>query len=245
MKTRFNMLAASAIALIAAVPAAASLTTLEDGNLNGWTNSGRDTISSINGNPGACVDEPVLDVFGLDVRNDSLSEILGDYTAHTGKVKFSIDIQTLSINPWWDPTFQYTRTLVLELRQYTPSAPTPYMSVWTELGLLTNANTGYVTFSTEITDTNSTTLPTGWFGAGDEDPNTFEPILPAGVTFADVLSKVDEVHFTTFVPGYFYGFTDFYVRLDNIETSFVVVPEPSSLGFAALALPALARRRRA
>lgn len=239
-----NRLLASILAssIVLACPALGSITTFEDGNLNGWSNTGRTTLAAT-GNPGQCIDEPLLDVFGLDVRNDSLTEILGDYTTHTGAVKFSIDIETLSINPFFDPEFQYTRTLVLELRQYTPNNPAPYMSVFTELGVLTRDNPGFVTFSTTILDTNSTTLPSGWFGAGDEDPNTFEPRLPAGVTFADVLSDVDEVHFTTLVPGFFYGFTDYYTRVDNIEVSFVAIPEPSTLGLAALALPLLARRR--
>ena len=44
----------------------------------------------------------------------------------------------------------------------------------------------------------------------------FEPTLPDGVTFADVLANVDEVLFTTFVPGFFFGFTEFGLGVDNV-----------------------------
>ena len=97
-----------------------------------------------------------------------------------------------------------------------------------------------------IADTHAAALPAGWGGYGAET-EFGEPILPAGTTFADVLRGVDEITFTTAVPGWFYGFTYFDVSLDNIGVS--AVPEPATwalqgLGLAAL-LPLLRRRRRA
>jgi hypothetical protein len=66
---------------------------------------------------------------------------------------------------------------------------------------------------------------------------TFEPILPGDRTFTSVLASVDEIHFTTFVPGFFFGFTNFDMAVDNV--GFTAVPEPASallLGLGALAL---------
>ena len=55
-------------------------------------------------------------------------------------------------------------------------------------------------------------------------PDTFEPILPPGATFATVLASVDEFQVTTFVPGFFFGNATYDARFDNI---FVTVPEPT------------------
>ena len=71
---------------------------------------------------------------------------------------------------------------------------------------------------------------------------TFEPRLPLDRTFDSVLRSVDEIRFTTFVPGFFFGFTNFVMAVDNPTVS--AVPEPSVIGLAALAAPALLRRRR-
>ena len=68
----------------------------------------------------------------------------------------------------------------------------------------------------------------GWGGTGAEDPVTYEPILPPGVTFADVLAGVDRMVFTTLQPGFFYGFTDFDLRIDNI-TAIREAPDPADL----------------
>jgi hypothetical protein len=66
-------------------------------------------------------------------------------------------------------------------------------------------------------------LPSGWGGTGAEDPDTFEPILPPNVTFAEVLSGVDVAVFTTLQPGFFFGFTDFDLRLDNITIARITI----------------------
>ena len=71
------------------------------------------------------------------------------------------------------------------------------------------------TYSVTFTPS-STDLPQGWGGYGAEDPVTFEPILPPGVTYADVMASTDELAFTTYEPGWFFGFTVFDVRYDNV-----------------------------
>ncbi len=91
-----------------------------------------------------------------------------------------------------------------------------------------------------IDDPNATDMPAGWGGYGDEDPNTYEPKLPDGVTFADILAGYDEIVFTTFEPGYFFSDSDFEVRLDNLFIS--TVPAPASVTL--LGLGALVSRRR-
>ena len=75
------------------------------------------------------------------------------------------------------------------------------------------------------------------------------PALPPDRSFANVLASVDEIAFTTFVPGYFYGWTGYDVVVDNISIdsgSAADVPEPGSLAMLAggLGMLGLARRRR-
>jgi len=90
----------------------------------------------------------------------------------------------------------------------------------------------------DIADPSSAALPAGY---GDEDPVTFDPILPADRTFASVLQGVDEIHFTTFVPGFCFGFTNFVTPADNRSVS--VVPEPGMIStLAGVGLLALRRR---
>ena len=52
---------------------------------------------------------------------------------------------------------------------------------------------GWVRITFELPDPTSETLPPNWGGTGDEDPQTFEPRLPPGVTYRSVLSSVDEM----------------------------------------------------
>jgi hypothetical protein len=67
-----------------------------------------------------------------------------------------------------------------------------------------------------VPDTSATALPPGWGGTGDEDPVTFEPRLPAGRTWANVLANVDEIRITTMKPGYFYSANFWEAGFDNL-----------------------------
>jgi hypothetical protein len=137
---------------------------------------------------------------------------------------------------------ELTRDLVVELRDYNPPGSNyPYVSVWYNFGEIGSHLPGWRSFEVTI-DPSQTTLPAGWGGTGDEDPVTFEPRLPPDRTFASVLASVDEIHFSTMVPGFFYTFTTFEVQVDNIAVT--AVPEPAALGLLSGAgLLALRRRR--
>ena len=93
-------------------------------------------------------------------------------------------------------------------------------SVGLLLGVL-QAGPEWGSFSVTFTP-DSQELPAGWGGYGAEDPKTYEPILPEGITFADVMASVDEVAFTTFEPGWFFGATIFDVRIDNLRIEHTV-----------------------
>ena len=191
--------------------AAADGTVTFDGGPAGWSISGRDTIDADGGNPGANMHGILIDVFGADTRSDSDPDFLGDLTRF-GPFTLSIDIKVNSIDFFGT---QVPRTLIVDLRDYV-DGPYPWVSVWYELGVLTSDRPGWIRYSVDIADPNADTLPPGWGGYGDEDAFG-NPRLPANRTFASVLRNVDEVSFTTFVPGYFYGFTNFDIQVDNIH----------------------------
>ena len=118
--------------------------------------------------------------------------------------------------------------------------------VFYEMTVLGSAiQSDWTTYSVTF-DPTSATLPDGWIGRGDEDPNTFEPLLPNGATFADVLAGVDEFQLTGAVPGFFFGDAFFDIRIDNITvtTSMSSVPEPNAASIVMLTgLLGMCRRR--
>lgn len=231
--------AALAIVALAALPASAAVTTFDNGT-EGWSVSGRDTISPTGGNPGANMDVFLEDVFGASTRNDSNPDFLGDYRRFGMPLQLSVDIKINSITFFGT---EVERDLVVELVDYNPPGSNyPYVSVYKHLGTLSAAQPGWRHFEALISDPNAAALPAGWGGTGDEDPITFEPRLPPDRTFTSVLASVDEIRFTTFVPGFFYGFTNFLMQVDN--PTLAAVPEPTAVGLLALAAPALLRRRR-
>ena len=110
---------------------------------------------------------------------------------------------------------EVSRNLIVEFRSHAlAQGDYPYTSVWFNLGPIA-ASQDWATLQVTFAPA-STELPAGWGGYGAEDPETAEPMLPEGITFADVMASVDELAFTTYEPGFFYGFTDFDVRYDNI-----------------------------
>lgn len=234
-----------AIGGLGAGVASAATTTFESGN-EGWGvffgNDGvlGDFIEPAGGNPGAHLRWTMVDTFGCNLHNDSNADFLGDYSRFTNGVELSVDVKVDAILSFWGS--QIPRNLIVELVDYNePGNPYPWTSVWYNLGEISHDVTpDWTTYHITIADPTSATLPPGWGGTGAEDPNTYEPILPADRTFASVLANVEEIRFTTFEPGWFYTFAAYQLRFDNPSVN--AIPEPAALG--AIALLACAIRRR-
>lgn len=234
--TMHKLMFALALSLAATVVNAAPVSSHADfsNGSQGWEGSqpangvGGSWIDSSLGN-GAPALHTVMENFGISFTNSSQNYV-GDYSA-LGSVTIGLDILANSIRYVGQ---EVTRNLVVELRDYdnTPQGM-PYTSVWFDLGTI-DATQGWQHLSVTIDDTAMAALPAGWGGYGSTD-DADGPGLPPGRTFADVLSSVDELVFTTLVPGWFYGFTDFDVAIDNISVSAGVaeVPEPASIALMA------------
>ncbi|MBK8915341.1 MAG: hypothetical protein IPM64_12215 [Phycisphaerales bacterium] len=184
-----------------------------------------DFLESDGGAPGAHLRWLMIDTFGCTLYNATNANVIGDYGRFSGPVELSIDVQVGEISFFGSPV---ARNLIVELVDYNdPDADYPWTSVWFNLGEMSADQTAEWThFSVVIDDPASTSLPPGWGGTGAEDPVTFEPTLPPGRTFASVLAHVEEIRFTTYEPGYFYGFTNFELRFDNpsVQSTSAAIP---------------------
>jgi hypothetical protein len=238
-------LAGIAMTFVSLMATAATGTTTDFSNGDGGWNTGLGYdgtqgtwLDSSVGNGAPVLHTRIVDTFGLNWVNGSNSAFVGDYTKY-GAVSLGIDVLANSI--------QYEgrevhRDMVVELRDYdNPYGGMPFTSVWYNLGEIGADKGGWQHLSVTIGDTAASALPGGWGGFGGTG---LEPGLPPGRTFADVLAGVDEIAFSTYVPGYLYGWTTYDVAVDNISIS--PVPEPSSFAMLAggLGILALARRRR-
>ncbi len=230
-----------AASLVAA--AAHAGTTTFDGTTDSWGVFGGndgvlgDFLQGSGGNPGGHLEFVMVDTFGVRFFNDSNADVLGDYSRFAGGVTLGIDVKAESIQYFGN---EVERHVVAELVDYdNPPTGLPYTSVWYDLGTI-GAGNGWQSFSVTIADPTATALPTGWGGYGAETAFG-DPILPADRTFASVLSSVDEIRFTTFVPGYFYGFTNYDLRYDNASVQ--AVPEPATLAVLGLGVAVLRKRR--
>lgn len=233
---------------LGAVQAGASVTTFENG-IEGWgvffENDGvlGDFLEPTGGNPNEHLRWTMIDTFGMTFHNATNADTIGDFSRFSAGVELGIDVKVDDISFFGS---QVARNLIVELVDYNddPGNPYPWTSVWFNLGEISRRETrNWTHFSITIDDPTAIELPAGWGGTGDEDPVTFEPILPADRTFASVLANVEEIRFTTFEPGFFYGFTNFQVRMDN--PSVTGIPEPgTALGLAMLLAGGFAARRR-
>lgn len=229
-------------AALAATVAAHAGTTTFDGTTDGWgvfgsNDSGLgDFLRSDGGNPGGNLEFLMVDTFGVNFRNDSNADVLGDYSRFGSGVTFGIDVKAESIQYLGG---EVSRHIVVELVDYdNPPTDLPYTSVWYDLGTI-QAGNGWQSLAVTV-DPTAIALPTGWGGYGAETA-LGEPILPPDRTFASVLASVDEVRFTTYVPGWFYGFTDYDLRYDNATVQ--AVPEPATVGVLGLGLAFLKKRK--
>ena len=225
------------IALVG-VPAAqaqvATVVTFDNGT-EGWMPGGDcGTVIPAGGLPGArwniasviCGDPNNYILQGYFIlRNDTNPAFLGDYGAK-GPVRLSVDVDVTDFTYFWfGNAVEEYRQVVFELIdhdiQYT-DPNTGYSWPWTSViypsGYLPNRDAGWKHFYVDISDPGATTLPAGWVGfGGPEDPVTYMPQLPPGVTFGDVLAGIDEIQIHAIEPGYFYDFGFIYdLDFDNI-----------------------------
>jgi hypothetical protein len=210
MKKELAGLLLSVVSAIASAAPTSTTVTFSNGT-EGWAGIGDGQGGSWIDNTGSkdrsSYHSRIYQTFGLNWVTRTNQAFVGDYSK-ARSVTLGIDVRTNSI------TFEgidVRRHLVVELRDYqNPYGNMPYTSVWYDLGEIGANTSGWQHMSVTIPDTTSETLPHGWGGYGDDVS------LPPGRTFANVLAHIDEVAFTTFVPGYSYGFTNFDVEIDNI-----------------------------
>ena len=164
---------------------------------------------------------------------------IGDYSTFA-EVTFRMDVRTTSITNFFGGEIE--RPLGIALVDRDVQGPSGSSGVFFEFAALSAAaQANWTELSVTIGDTTSAALPAGWIGFGDEDPMTFEPILPAGATFASVLAGVDEVRITGAVPGFFFNNANYDVRIDNVAVvatlpslgDEVCAGEPNSTGLGA------------
>jgi hypothetical protein len=227
----------------AALAAAATVVGFDDGTDGGFT--GNASFEADGGNPGGTA-HFLIENFGIELRTGAIGEtsnpdFLGDYSVF-GSVTFSVDVKVTSLAFSGD---QVARELGIALIDRDIQGPDGGSGVFFLLDYISRAEySDWTTLSVTIADPTQVTLPDGWIGFGDYDPVTFEPMLPDGATFASVLAGVDEFRLTSYQPGYFYGFTDFNVRVDNLSIATTAVPVPGALLLFASGLIPLLRRRR-
>lgn len=254
MRPVLPVVALSALALSASLSRAV-VTTFDNGT-EGWQvvgpNDGSqgDFLRDSGGSPGANLQFSLVDTFGASFHNNSNAAFTGDLSRYGTSVTLGIDLKVNSIDysdfgGFFHTAYEVPRNLIVELVNNNPDGSDyPYTSVWYDLGQISSTDTGdWTHFSVTIPDTSATALPAGWGGYGAEDA-LGNPLLPADRTFASVLAHVDELRFTTYEPGYFYGFTAFDLQYDNPSLSPAVVPEPAATSAALLPSLALLRRRR-
>ena len=125
----------------------------------------------------------------------------------------SVDVKTESLTNFFG--FQIARPIGIKLWNRNIPGPDSDAGVFFEAGTLgVDFTPDWTTLSVTF-DPTSSDLPPGWIGFGDVN-EFFEPVLPAGVTFADILANVTEFDVTGAVPGFLFTDAFFDVRVDNI-----------------------------
>ncbi len=222
---------------------ASTVVGFDGGSDDGFT--GNAFFEASDGNPGGNA-HFFLETFGIEIRTGQEDgpmnpNFLGDYSA-ASSVVFGLDVQVDSITFFGSEVSRNLGVVLVDRDIQGPSGPS---GLWYTLGSISAASTSdWTHLDVTIDDVTQGALPLGWIGFGDEDPNTFETILPPGASFASVLAGVDEFRISTFEPGFFFGFTNFDARLDNVSVQVNTVPEPVGLAFFAAALGCLTHRRR-
>lgn len=195
----------------------------EDNNASGWTANGVPTLYEEGGNPGQYMGIPLADFqwISLSAREES-SMVFGDLSRYDADIMISVDVRVDGLynfdnqpmNPLWFP-------LVIQLWNYDIPADVP-VSVYLISQTLPENFGEWKRIEFTIPNASATSLPPGWGGTGAEDPITYEPTLPGGVTYRDVLSNIGQVDISTSLPGHFYGPSFWQVSWDNLRIERVV-----------------------
>ena len=205
----------------------------DGGDPGGFT--GNAFFESNGGNPGGNAHFNDL-LFFAEIRTGGMGEpanpaFLGDFSGFNS-ITFSFDVRVDSLTDFKGNSISRPFGVMLIDRDIQgangPSGvffETPFWS--------SSIQDDWTNYEVTIDDPTETELPDGWIGFGDEDPNTFEPILPPGATFATVLAGVDEFRLTGAVPGFFFTDANFDARIDNVGIK-SVIPEPSTAGLIGL-----------
>jgi len=211
---------AAAIALAGGQAIADTTTTVTfDNGSQGWVGGNGTFINTeVGGNKHL---RSIDETFGVHYTNSTNNAFLGDYTAHES-ITISVDVRIDKIDTSnaskGFASVPLTRSLVLDIRNtnFGNGGIFDYGAVILVLDndMSSANNSEWQTFSVTI-DPNQVDLPAGWIGFGGGEDGNGDPILPAGVTFADIVSNVDEVSFSTFVPGEFYLQVFFDFSVDN------------------------------
>jgi len=214
-----------------------------DGGTNGGF-TGNAFFEATGGNPDGNAHH-FATIFFNDLRTGGLGEpvnanFVGDYSGFDN-VTFSLDVKVESLTDFIGN--QIIRPLGIALVDRDIQGVNGASGIFFELPPIGAAlQPDWTNMSVTIADPTSATLPAGWIGFGDEDPNTFEPQLPAGATFATVLAGVDEFRITGAVPGFFFTNATYDMRIDNVSvslgdgtlgTDYCAQPIPNSTGVAA------------
>lgn len=196
---------AAALALLSLSVAAADSTVVGfDQGFEGWLGpqgqGGATTIEVEDGTPAPAM-RTVFSDFGVEFRTSTNPAWIRDFTTFD-RVTFSVNMRVNELTNFGG--LPDVRPWLLELRDFDSAVDgLPWASVWFKFTDMTGETNGeWATYSVTIENPGSPALPAGWRGAGADDPVTFEPILPPGVTFAQILAGVDEVAYTTLEPGF-------------------------------------------
>lgn len=213
-----DMVILSTLASLVGIAQAQPYTTTFDNGTDGWQGS-NGTFLTTDTNSGNEHLRTVDETFGVWYRNEQNNEFLGDYTS-SSNVTLSMDLRVDLLNSQNlpDGLVPLTRPLVVELRNRRYAGgffdyASVYFVLSREISELNQDD--WTTFSVSF-DPNSTELPVGWGGFGGEDDRD-GPVLPEGATFADIVSNVDEIVFSTYDPEEFYLFAFFDVAVDNLS----------------------------
>lgn len=180
-----------------------------------WDQTGTVSWSRLEGNPA-----PSLNFYSNGFTFDAFFTTRDDKWLKVLKTNrqliLSVDVlvkQLSFLPPGKDPL-----PFVLEFRDYkNPPAPYPYVSVQTQLAILTEeAVPTWKTLRVFINDTQAKSLPKGWIGYGAEDAQA-RPILPKGRTFANVIANADEILLTTQKAGEYHPALFADINIDNVK----------------------------